>query len=290
MANKKEGKEYLWNGTTTKSQIIEILAQGRVNLKTIHAKLAEKNRILKIHAVYAQLLALIKKGWVQQDHDLYQLNYSWLNGMLTFFQEAYKNTNTKEESESKNIPANVITFPNLSSCDKFLMDFENTMINGLPKDQKSFVTWAWATNHSWWNIFYLQKQHETLKRYKNLGIELFSVFCGDTPLDRWNAKVYQNCGMQAETGKQLFFHDIGIYNDHVLSLIMPLELKNDLHTMFHTTKSLEELDIQHFLNKILEQKLNPPIQLLIYQDEQLAKNVLEKILGAFAKKPKSSDA
>ena len=69
----------------------------------------------------------------------------------------------------------------------------------------------------------------------------------------------------------------------MFQLILPLELKEELHKIIELAKSIENIDAQQ-LHNLVSRKLSVPIQVFLYKDELLAENLLNKIIKAFKNK------
>jgi predicted transcriptional regulator len=265
---------------TTKDLIIAILSENwPLTSKKIYNIVRNSYNInVTYQAVHKTIKQLLNQDVLEKHGRELKLNTEWIEQIREFaynLENSYKNNN-KQTTFFSNSEINNMVFKTFQELDRFLFKFiKNNLIEIENNGEASYSYWR----HGWWPLLYIKDELKFLKEAK-IAKNYYIIIMNNTIIDNWCSGFFSKIGMNIETGINLECnYDFLVYNDFVIQIYYPQDLKKSMDIFYTSLKDIRDLDIDYMLKTIFERETQ--IHLLIMRNAMIAKELKRKILNLF---------
>tara|TARA_Y100000310_G_scaffold59310_1_gene54662 strand:+ start:4449 stop:5300 length:852 start_codon:yes stop_codon:yes gene_type:complete len=255
---------------SSKNAIISVLTdKWPLSAREIYTE-TEKRFDLNIsyQAIHKTIKQLEDDRILANDKNQYKLNSDWIEKAREFSEQL-------SDSYKTGANGNNLTLPSLYETDKFLM---NVLLQNLPKKgEKPFLGLHWC--HFWIPLFLSVKEYNIIKE----NIPKFSLYAlarGNTKIDEWCANFWSDYGVKKKLGVDCAaIADLVIFNDTIIEVFYPADIKRELDRFYEKAKSIEDLNVNHLFENIFNKQTK--INIAIHKNKELADQLKEQTLNYF---------
>lgn len=220
-------------------------------------------------AVHKMIKSLEEEYILLKQGKSYKLNPEWIEKTRQFSEQL----SDAYAPIKKDGPT--IVLPSLYETDKFLL---NLLLQNSPKEgEKPFLGLHWI--HFWVPLFLPIKEYTQIKELIS-KFDLYALCRGNTKVDKWCAKFWDSFGVKKKTGVDCAaISDLVIYQDFVIEVFYPTEIKKELDKFYENVKKIEDLDVQYIFENIFKKKAE--ISVIIHKNGTLAEQLKEQTTNYF---------
>ncbi len=266
---------------TAKSSVIDVLFdKNKLTKMEIFREVKKLGSSITFHAVNKSVNELVGLNVLKRYDNKYSIDSEWINQLHDFTEKArvkFLDENgfllygIKDLKREGNITT--LNFDNLYDMDRYYKGLHEHYYSKLKHSDIVCLIY----DHHWWHILYPQQNYELVEANKRF----FCVGTKDTPLDRAGVKFKKSLGMNVTIDKGVFqFRSTSVYGSVVIQSVVSKNIIDSIDHFFTKTKTIEDLTAsKKFVDGVLKKK--GKIILIINENEDLAKQIREHVLGCF---------
>ncbi|MFA5931374.1 MAG: hypothetical protein WC821_03615 [archaeon] len=228
------------------------------------------SKAVSYQAVHKILTEFECEGVITKESGKYMLNIGFVDSQAEFYLTLKNNL-----AKGKVIlpVGKELIFETIYDSDKFLVGLGIA----LSPSKDEFIAMQWT--HFWVPLFV---DKEVYKSMKDLIVSsnFYSVTSGESEIDKWCAKFWDDLGIKEKTGVKLGFDiSLFIYKDLIVQVFYPAEIRAELDKVYNSTKDPSKLNVKEFFKTVFEKKTR--ISVLVSRNEFVAKELAEQIKNVF---------
>lgn len=256
-------------GSAKKSIVLLLSGEWPLSAKEVHSRLERQGVSVSYQAVHKSINELLSDGILEKRESDFELSKAWIQSNKSFF-DGLNLRYSKAPSES------TFVFNNLYEVDKFLVNFTK---NALAGKEKPVVCLFWT--HAWIPLFLSKPEYYEMKLLAQAA-EGYSVTSGNTPVDKWCQNFWKKNNLNFKLGiKDNSIADLVVFEDVVIQVFYPREIKKELDNYFAKTKNIKDLNPEELFEKIFEKPVKIPVTITV--NKVLAEELKARIKGYFKK-------
>ncbi len=271
------------NPKSTKDRVFIILST-KYPLSLIQIKNQIKNTFneeVSFQSVRKAVLKMVEEKILIKEGKQFSFNKEWIISFTKFVTILQKHYFSITKNSSKIKIGEDVTEYNLQSLTD--LDFIwNGLIKKAIQEKNSPKITTFKATHFWFLIGTLIQETELIKELIKKGIKLYYICYGQTKLDQWTVKLYNEMGVRCIQKKRpKEFEEelnIGTYGNYIIQSKQPKKIVEEFRKFFAKNKKPEETSIIDITN-IATMKANLKLQ-SIY-NPTLAKSMREEIIREF---------
>jgi hypothetical protein len=271
--------------STTKDKIISILGyEWPLSARKIYFLLKKKDHFSgSYQAVYKAIQEMCEDSILKKNKTEYQLNLEWIKKihdeteMIRVNYYAIQKATILEGNDSSEIK--ILAFKKWFDVEKYLYYLQKKEISNLNKKEEIFF----CHSHEWRPLFYLRAEYNWLRKLQAEGHRTYTLCSGNTLIDKKMAEFYASVGNKIELGVSYSEEfETMIYEDYVINIYIPFELRDILHKYFLGINNLSKVDYTFLIKNVFEKETN--IKVVINKDKSLATEIKKQLLSKFKNK------
>ena len=229
-------------------------------------------------------LQLIENGVLLKEGKKYSPSKQWIMELKNTVQEleeaCLKEQGKIKEVESLGEDIKVYTFDNLIDSDVFW----NKLINGWfeeDRNSKKEKYYVQQSGHTWYVLGNLEEETGALEKIKKHGIKCYTLVTGNTMLDKWAKKYYEEQGFFYtinENRDQDTRRYFAVYNNCVVQTEHPKELSKEIDNIYEKAKDFTSFEVTKLI-QLLRKKCD--IKLTVMRNPLIAEQLRNYILSNF---------
>ena len=130
-----------------------------------------------------------------------------------------------------------------------------------------------------WLLTYPESEYAELERIKEKKVKHFFINHGDSLLDRYAKKFYNNANIPFKIKKEGVDCDIGVFGDTIMQVYLPQFIKEKIEEIYKKCKNPSEVNIPDFIKNILNKEVT--IQLVLTNNKEIADQLKQNVLNEF---------
>lgn len=271
--------------SSTKDKIINLLVANPILTTKKINNLLKKHYATSItyQAVHKTLKLMVIQGIFKYDNKGYSISQEWIKKLRLFVnkfasietskQKFYSNMDYKKLIES---PATIrITLKNRQDFDEFYFNIRKHLIQRLSELEKKDRVVFRSFWHLYYPISHPTEENMLITELKKQHAKSYTFVIGDTPLDRWGAKIYKNSPVSVFFGEHIASTNmIFVYGNIVMDVYYDYKTIELFDEVFINAKMLNSLTITQAVNNLYTQK--EPIYITLNKDPAIV-NMLKKL-------------
>ncbi len=228
-------------------------------------KSVSKQHEISYQAVHKALKDLLREGVLEKNPlGHYSVSLDYLRNLKAFIHSA---TNDYPDSI---IDYKFIVLDSMSEVDDYLIEVGFKLFK---KNKQLSMNWS----HFWIPLFERKKTYASMKKMVMLS-KTYTITPGATTVDKW-CENYWSKLCHAKSNAGIAGSDFAVYDNHVIQVFYPAELRKKLDKIYAKAKSMQELDIDELYEKVFRAKAKIPV--LVIHNPILAKQLEDEIKGYF---------
>ena len=133
--------------------------------------------------------------------------------------------------------------------------------------------------HCWYIYGHLALEYNYLAELKSHNIKLYYLINGNTLIDQWAAKFYNNYAeYKINNPPKEMKSVIGVFGDFIIQYDYPEEIYSRMEEFYHKAKTLDTTELKK-IAEILKQKTS--IKVILMKNKILAEKIREEMLSKF---------
>ena len=237
---------------------------------------------VSFQAVRKALIQLKEERIIDQIDNTYLIDKEWALKTKSLLDEIYSRLST-ERSSPKNVDSikgevSIFRFSSLNEAmifwEQIVDDWYKNFGKGDPKIN------CYQVSHAWEALIHPDKERKIMEILKNKGIKSYILLTGNTPLDKYIKKFYNEIGVKTTIDKSNTEFDksygVGTYGETVVQTHYPKDLVRELELFFKKSRNLKNLNLGD-LSRIVNKKID--IKLTIIKNESLANQINKSIIS-----------
>ncbi len=268
--------------STSKDLVLTILAE-RHPLSLIELQNAmhkQHGKSVSFQSVRQAVLELEGAKVLTRDGKKFSLSRSWIQELILFGNKLQRQYLTPSAQDKLAVGPNVTvyTLNTLAETDGVW----NAAIREIFSDAKHAKVQTFTSMHFWFVLVVLAQETALITDLTKKGIQSNFICYGQTPLDKWTVKYYQDLGIGCKSLPRPpdfpLGLNIGSYGDTIIQVEYPQEVQEKLDGFYGRYQRIEDAR----LAEIAELSTMPgEYRLTIIRDAVLAKNFRESVLKEF---------
>ncbi len=234
-------------------------------------------------AVRDAVLQLIGAKVLLKEGKHYSINREWILEAHKFVDSLEKTYFKKTDSIKNKIEVgpnmSVYTFPNLLTMDRVWNDLITDNYASNPEQPRVMT---FEAMHFWWVIVSLSQETALMRETTGRGVKHYYICYGNTPLDTWAVKHYNEMGVKSvmlPIPKDFVVgNNVGAYGDVIMQTMYSPKTAEKLTSFFRRYKRIEDIKLAELID-IVNEKTDE--QLSVIKDPLLAKTMRERVLSKF---------
>lgn len=240
---------------------------------------------ISFQAVRKAVLQLVEAKVLVKKGKKFSINREWILGLTKFGNILQKQYFAKPEAEGTTkieVGPNVAvyTIPRLVDMDTIWRNIMQDNFASLKPCIPKVITFQAV--HFWWVLVNLAQETELMKGLNKQGIKSYFVCYGNTPLDKWTAKYYNDLGISCKILSRpkdfINGHNIGVYGDLIIQATHPENTARKIEEFFKRYERIEDARLSELMEIVTEQ-IN--IKMTVIRDPMLTKTIRENVLSKF---------
>lgn len=231
-------------------------------------------------AVRDAVLQLMRAKVLIKEGKHYSINREWILEAHRFVDSLEKTYFKKQDSVKNKIEVgqnmSVYTFPNLLTMDRVWNDIITDNFASNPNQPKIMT---FESMHFWWVIVTLAQETALMRETIEKGIKHFYICYGNTPLDAWAVKHYNEIGLKSimlpKPKDFIEGNNIGAYGDLIIQTMYSKQTAEKITSFFRRYKRIEDIKLNELIDVVNEQTNE---QLSVIKDSLLAKTMRERVI------------
>ncbi len=240
------------------------------------------NKEVSFQAVRKAALQLMDARVLVKEGKKFSISKSWILELMKYgsiLQKQYFAESAKGAVKVETGPnVTIFTIPRLVDMDQIWNSIMRESLDQKKNGEEPII--AFEAVHFWWVLVNLAQETELMKGITRRGIICHFNCFGNTPLDLWTSKYYNDIGVACETiPKPSDFvngHNIGIYGDFIVQATHPPKIAKRIEDFFKKYKRVEDTKLADIMDIVSEET---DICMTVIRDPLLAKNMRDTILA-----------
>jgi len=230
---------------------------------------------------------LLESGVITKEGKEYSLSRNWILDLRDFVENLQESYFTEKsgvrEIQSIGEDIKVYTFDNLIDLDMFW----NRIIAKLfdeDKENKGKKYYVQQSGHTWYVLANLEEETKILEKIKNYGIEFYTLVNGNSFLDRWCKKYYeeQSFFYKVKLGKKKDVSQyFAVYGDYVIQSEYPKDLSDSIDKLYKKAKDLGSFEVTKLI-RLLRKRTT--LKMTVTKNPVVAEQLRNYILFQFKRK------
>lgn len=238
-------------------------AEQSLEVKILNEKIKkESGKSYSVQGLYKELRNLQKEGVVFKLGNKYSLRLPWVLDFISQ-SEVLSKTYVERPQLTAILPnANKKEIWHFSNLLK-MNDFWSHLLLILLEQSKDKVVLGWNP-HPWFHLVQTEKEEQYIKALKLAKSKLYLIVGGNTFLDKWTEKFWDEKVVKYSYGKSDFHKERSLYlnvvDDYVINIKLDSDISHAIDAIYTRTKSMNDLDLPSILS-IFNQKTDASIWL-----------------------------
>ncbi len=253
-------------------------------IKILHAVNKHYNKSVSFQAVRKAVLQLVNEGVLEKEGKEFLVSKEWILKVIKFgnvLQKQYFTTEHKGSKVQVGKNTTIYTLPALVDLDYMW----NGIIKQALNDPKAEKIITFKSVHFWFLIATLAQETELMKELIRKGVKIYYICYGNTTLDKWTVKMYNNMGVHARLlpRPKNFTSglNIGTYGDMLVQSQHPLELTKKIDSFFQRSNSIQDASLIDITDLVTEKG---EITLQVLHDPLVAETMRNEIIRQVTQK------
>ena len=258
--------------SSTKDQIVSILSQEfPLSAKQIFNQISKNSGNISYQAVHKALLELLSSKVVEKKGSDYLLSMQWVNSL----QGSLDGIRAKYLSLSNELPdQSNLLFESITELDSFLIKLFLKVISSRQDEPVLCLQWS----HFWLPLF--EKEDYIQARELGKVTKAYCVSRGNTAIDKWCSDFWNKNNTKTKIGCNVASaSDIIAFEDLVIQVFYPPEIKKELDRVYDGTKRISDLNVDDFFETVFQKKTKIPV--IINRNQQIADQIKKQTISFF---------
>lgn len=242
---------------------------------------------VSFQSVRKAVLQLVESNVLVKEGKKFSINRAWILEVIKFGNGLQKQYFGKPEARGAtklDVGPNmtVYTIPTLVDMDTIWNNIMRDYFASLKPGEEKII--AFEAVHFWWVLAQLASETELMKNLVKRGVKSYFICYGDTPLDKWTEKFYNDIGVKCKIiPKPKEFvngHNLGAYGDLIIQATHNPEASRKIEAFFKKYKNIADAKLADLIGLVTERI---DIKMTVIKDPLLATKIREDILKKFKK-------